>query len=75
MYCCRPYDTLEEVIGLRSSAAGGSLKEWGVSYAEVPLLADGNVDREGLRTSLQTHSGHPYPLGSFPKCSNLCDAQ
>mgnify|MGYP000172782486 FL=1 len=34
-----PYDTLEEVIGIRESV--GSLKEYGVSYRQVDLLPDG----------------------------------
>jgi cystathionine beta-lyase family protein involved in aluminum resistance len=42
-----PYDTLEEVIGLRGSNQG-SLAEWGVGYREHPLLLDGRVDVEGL---------------------------
>ena len=32
-----PYDTLEEVIGLRGSPKHGSLKEFGVSYRELPI--------------------------------------
>ena len=43
----RPYDTLEEVIGIRQSKC--SLKEYGVSYRQVDLLADGSFDREGIR--------------------------
>mgnify|MGYP006420678617 CR=1 FL=1 len=43
----RPYDTLEEVIGLREKGQG-SLMEWGVGYREVPLTPDGTVDWEAL---------------------------
>ncbi|CAK9859272.1 unnamed protein product [Sphagnum jensenii] len=43
-----PYDTLEEVIGLRGSPNHGSLKEFGVSYRELPLLEDGGLDWDGL---------------------------
>jgi hypothetical protein len=32
-----PYDTLEEVIGIRGSANVGSLKDFGVTYREVPV--------------------------------------
>ena len=39
----KPYDTLEEVIGIRDSV--GSLKEYGVSYRQVDLLPDGTFDR------------------------------
>ncbi len=46
----KPYDTLEEVIGIRDSV--GSLKEYGVSYRQVDLLADGSFDYEGIRHSL-----------------------
>ena len=40
----KPYDTLEEVIGIRDSV--GSLKEYGVSYRQVDLLPDGTFDYE-----------------------------
>ena len=46
----RPYDTLEEVIGIRPSAC--SLAEYGVAYAEVPLLPDGQPDLEGIRRAI-----------------------
>ncbi|MFM7312409.1 MAG: methionine gamma-lyase family protein, partial [Cyanobium sp.] len=36
----RPYDTLEEVIGIRGSGQG-SLAEFGITYDELPLTADG----------------------------------
>ncbi len=38
-----PYDTLEEVIGLRGDGQG-SLADWGVSYREVDLTPAGEVD-------------------------------
>ncbi len=46
----RPYDTLEEVIGIRESTC--SLKEYGVSYAQVDLLPDGTFDYEGIRKAI-----------------------
>jgi cystathionine beta-lyase family protein involved in aluminum resistance len=46
----KPYDTLEEVIGIRSSK--GSLKEYGISYRQVDLLPDGAFDYDGIRTAL-----------------------
>lgn len=46
----RPYDTLEEVIGIRESKC--SLKEYGVSYREVELTADGGFDFEGIRKAI-----------------------
>lgn len=42
----KPYDTLEEVIGIRTSK--GSLAEYGVSYKQVDLLADGGFDYENI---------------------------
>lgn len=46
----RPYDTLEEVIGIRDSAC--SLKEYGVSYNETELLSDGSFDYDGIRNAI-----------------------
>ena len=47
----RPYDTLEEVIGIRPSC--GSLAEYGVTYAQVDLLEDGSFDYEGIEKALR----------------------
>lgn len=46
----RPYDTLEEVIGIRKSV--GSLKEYGVTYRQVDLLPDGSFDLEGIKNAI-----------------------
>ena len=46
----KPYDTLEEVIGIRDSV--GSLKEYGVTYRQVDLLEDGGFDFEGIEKAL-----------------------
>lgn len=46
----KPYDTLEEVIGIRPSK--GSLKEYGISYRQADLLADGSFDYEGIRAAI-----------------------
>jgi len=46
----KPYDTLEEVIGIRPSR--GSLAEYGVTYAQVDLLPDGGFDYEGIRRAI-----------------------
>lgn len=46
----KPYDTLEEVIGIRPSK--GSLAEYGVTYAQVDLLPDGSFDFEGIRAAI-----------------------
>ena len=45
-----PYDTLEEVIGIRPSKC--SLIEYGVSYRQVDLLADGTFDFDGIRAAI-----------------------
>ena len=51
----KPYDTLEEVIGIRPSK--GSLAEYGITYRQVDLLADGEFDYEGIRAAIneRTH--------------------
>ena len=46
----KPYDTLEEVIGIRESRC--SLKEYGVSYRQVDLLPDGSFDYEGIKNAI-----------------------
>ena len=45
-----PYDTLQEVIGIRPSPC--SLAEYGVSYRQVDLLANGTFDYEGIRAAI-----------------------
>lgn len=47
----KPYDTLEEVIGIRGAGAG-SLKEFGVSYSQLGLLEDGSIDVDGLKSAI-----------------------
>ncbi len=51
----KPYDTLEEVIGIRPSK--GSLAEYGISYRQVDLLPDGSFDYEAIRKNIneKTH--------------------
>ena len=46
----KPYDTLEEVIGIRPSR--GSLAEYGITYRQVDLLPDGGFDYEGIRAAI-----------------------
>ena len=45
-----PYDTLQEVIGIRESPC--SLKEYGVSYRQVDLLPDGAFDYENIKKAI-----------------------
>lgn len=46
----KPYDTLEEVIGIRPS--NGSLAEYGITYQQVDLLPDGSFDWDGIEKAL-----------------------
>ena len=46
----KPYDTLEEVIGIRPSM--GSLAEYGISYRQVDLLPDGAFDFDGIKNAI-----------------------
>lgn len=46
----KPYDTLEEVIGIRPSK--GSLKEYGISYRQVDLLPDGSFDYDKIKENI-----------------------
>ena len=46
----KPYDTLEEVIGIRESV--GSLAEYGITYRQVDLLEDGSFDWENIRKAI-----------------------
>ena len=45
-----PYDTLEEVIGIRESKC--SLKEYGVTYAQADLKPDGSFDYDAIREKI-----------------------
>lgn len=52
IYCTgRPYDTLEEVIGIRGNG-NGSLKDYGITYKQVELLPDGSIDLEGVKKAI-----------------------
>lgn len=46
----KPYDTLEEVIGIRDSV--GSLKEYGITYRQVDLLENGDFDYENIKKAI-----------------------
>ncbi|MCR4933513.1 MAG: methionine gamma-lyase family protein [Lachnospiraceae bacterium] len=46
----KPYDTLEEVIGIKESPC--SLKEYGVTYRQVDLLPDGSFDYENIKKAI-----------------------
>lgn len=78
----RPYDTLEEVIGLRGHGKG-SLAEFGIEYSELPLSPTGVVDTEGLAAALsiptrmvliQRSCGYSWrPSLSVAEIARLCD--
>ncbi len=52
IYCTgNPYDTLEEVIGIRGKDQG-SLRDFGVEYKQVELKSDGSIDRDSLKKAI-----------------------
>lgn len=75
----KPYDTLEEVIGIRPSK--GSLAEYGITYKQVDLLEDGNFDYENIKraindktrlVTIQRSKGYQTrPTLSVPKIGEL----
>ena len=48
----KPYDTLEEVIGIAGEVGNGSLRDFGVGYREVALREDGDIDIDGVLENL-----------------------
>lgn len=50
-----PYDTLEEVIGLRGQGQG-SLAEFGIHYRQLELTAQGTVDWQTLASAIRPHT-------------------
>jgi cystathionine beta-lyase family protein involved in aluminum resistance len=46
----KPYDTLEETIGIRESK--GSLKEFGITYNQVDFLENGSIDYDGIKEKI-----------------------
>lgn len=50
----KPYDTLEEVIGIRPSK--GSLAEYGITYRQADLLADGSFDYEAIKSAINQNT-------------------
>lgn len=52
IYCTgKPYDTLEEVIGIRGEGKG-SLREFGITYKQVELKNDGTIDLDALKSAI-----------------------
>lgn len=52
----RPYDTLEQVIGISGEPGMGSLRDYGVEYDEVELTPDGHIDVAGVLDKLDEHT-------------------
>ncbi len=52
----RPYDTLEQVIGISGEPGMGSLKDFGVGYDEVELTPDGHMDIPGILGKLDART-------------------
>ena len=50
----KPYDTLEEVIGIRPSK--GSLAEYGITYSQVDLLEDGSFDYDNIKKAINNRT-------------------
>ena len=49
----KPYDTLDEVIGISGERGRGSLMDFGVRYREIPLLPNGAADTAAIREGLK----------------------
>ncbi|MBS4207510.1 methionine gamma-lyase family protein [Bacillus sp. FJAT-50079] len=52
----KPYDTLEEVVGLRGEENNGSLKEFGIDYACIDLTKSGEVDFEAVQQAMKPNT-------------------
>ncbi len=49
----KPYDTLEEVIGISGEAGNGSLKDFGVDYVQTDLDEDGSFRYDEIKETLE----------------------
>lgn len=49
----KPYDTLEEVIGITGTPGDGSLRDFGVTYSQIDLLDDGAFDLPAIEAALR----------------------
>ena len=48
----KPYDTLDEVIGISSANGNGSLRDFGVSYRQVDLTKEERIDLEAVKAAI-----------------------
>jgi cystathionine beta-lyase family protein involved in aluminum resistance len=51
----KPYDTLEEIVGIRGNGVG-SLKEYGISYDSVSLTEQGSVDWKAVEKKIKPNT-------------------
>ncbi|MDM5226108.1 methionine gamma-lyase family protein [Cytobacillus sp. NJ13] len=51
----KPYDTLEEIVGIRGTG-NGSLKEFGIGYKSIPLNEDGSIDYPAVEKSIKPNT-------------------
>jgi cystathionine beta-lyase family protein involved in aluminum resistance len=51
----KPYDTLEEIVGIRGNGVG-SLKEFGISYDSVSLTSDGGIDWDAVAKKIKPNT-------------------
>lgn len=54
----KPYDTLEEVIGITGTPGDGSLRDFGVGYDTVELTPEGSFDWAGIEAKMRQYAGH-----------------
>ncbi|WP_062050874.1 methionine gamma-lyase family protein [Bacillus sp. JCM 19034] len=47
----KPYDTLEEIVGIRGNG-NGSLKEFQIDYDAIPLRSDGWIDEDAIKQAI-----------------------
>lgn len=53
----KPYDTLEEVIGITGESGNGSLKDFGVEYRQIDLTDGGKFDFDAVESALRENAG------------------
>lgn len=51
----KPYDTLEEIVGIRGTG-NGSLKEFGIGYNSVPLMEEGRIDYPAVEKAIKPNT-------------------
>lgn len=51
----KPYDTLEEIVGIRGSGTG-SLKEFGIYYNSIPLTEDGRINYHEVEKAIKPNT-------------------